>query len=719
MGRRRMSPDAERAAKAAKASATIQSLAAEVVASETEKLVTEIRQRREVQVVSFWNPKVIERPPFPDTIVQGSEQFHDYVLANLQRPLAWAYRSARMEVPSFVMDLGKMTYGEAWFDWYKHNWKEFFRDCIWITDKTKQKIRLDVDDWRYKEAQNLYLDLMLQQLKTSGRIRIILLKCRQWGGTTLTKAAEVALCLFWPNSAELTVADDNDKSTNILQMFTYMLEDLPAWLKPKLHNSARDHIRFNGFLNMELETRSELWVATANNVKIGRSLTLTLIHGSECAFWGKNSSEVLLGLRNALADTYGSLFVQESTANGWGGEFFDEWRRAVDGESTMVPLFIPTSMIAEYCMQPNDRRLYSIGMDEEDRLKWDAAAAAGDVSGLNLSQEELELWEKHKCSGSFLLWARFAVRDKCAGNWQKFRQEYPLTADEAFISTGSPAFNPTILQNQMVANANTQYWDGTVTFDMDGKARWDTIGNGPIRLFEHPVPGHEYIVSADPSSGSELYVDYVKEGDNSAIVVRDRHARKVVARHVGRTAPYDMAMMVWGLVKYYNEAWSVTENNSGWGQPIIEYLRDKGYGKQYMRRIQDSVTNQVIFQYGWTTTRSSRPAAFSTARAQLSSGKELLTDTLLIGELMSMINRPLTSGEVRPEAKPGAKDDVALAWVIGVRCDYELGPVQEVVSETSRVLNDNHPNYWVWKQLEDETRERIQRHEEEQFQSFW
>jgi len=58
----------------------------------------------------------------------------------------------------------------------------------------------------------------------------------------------------------------------------------------------------------------------------------------------------MLGLNQSVPYKHGTIIVLESTANGVGNWFHEEWLRAKHKESNFVPLFFPWFDQAEYCI---------------------------------------------------------------------------------------------------------------------------------------------------------------------------------------------------------------------------------------------------------------------------------------------------------------------------------------------------------------------------------
>ena len=73
---------------------------------------------------------------------------------------------------------------------------------------------------------------------------------------------------------------------------------------------------------------SSVTTSTASKADVGRGKTLQAVHGSEVAFWPM-ADELVAGLSEAIPYEHGTIIIYESTAQGVGGYFHDEWMKAI------------------------------------------------------------------------------------------------------------------------------------------------------------------------------------------------------------------------------------------------------------------------------------------------------------------------------------------------------------------------------------------------------
>jgi hypothetical protein len=122
--------------------------------------------------------------------------------------------------------------------------------------------------------------------------------------------------------------------------------------------------------------------------------------------------EQLAALLQTVPDGAGSEVILESTGDQFGSEGHQFWRRAVAGENEFLAVFLSWSIDPTYrAPLPDD---------------------------FKLTGEEKALAELHKLDPEQIAWRRAKISQ--LGNERYFAREYPLTPDEAFLSTDFDSF---------------------------------------------------------------------------------------------------------------------------------------------------------------------------------------------------------------------------------------------------------------------------------------
>lgn len=285
---------------------------------------------------------------------------------------------------------------------FRHDFAYWAATCVSIKDKCRgRRVRFVLN-----YAQRRLLAAFERQRLAGRPIRTILLKARQWGGSTMTQ-----MYMMWIQSVlttdwnSLICTQVSHISAGIRGMLSQTLAEYPQelWLDecgdddeedaggaevPSRSKSRKKKKRklclapYEG--QREVRTipgrRCNVTTASARNQDAVRGADYAMAHLSEVAFWDdtptSSPDDAVRAIAGAIAMAPLTMVVVESTANGMGNYFQREWDRAERGDSDKTPLFVPWHEIDIYSAEPDDRRAL-----------WES-----------LSTYELELWQIHGCA---------------------------------------------------------------------------------------------------------------------------------------------------------------------------------------------------------------------------------------------------------------------------------------------------------------------------------
>ena len=461
-------------------------------------------------------------------------------------------------------------------------------------------------------AQQILDKAVSKQLKSEGKIRIIILKARQQGLSTYTGGY-----LYYSVSQQkarkaLVITHHADSTRALFDMTKRYHEHCPDILKPHTKYSSRRELSFDVL-------DSSYVVATAGGDSVGRGETLTHVHASELAFWPKsNAQDIWNGLTQAVPNTAGTAIFIESTANGVTGTFHDLWVGAVNGTNGYVPVFIPWYVNEEY---------------SEEVPK-----------NFKRTPEEREMVKKYKLTNAQLMFRRRKVAQNGLDLWN---QEYPAEPEMAFLTTGRPVFNPEQLQ-QCLKDAN----DVEDRLALEGDEFLPNI-RGELTIYrKHDAGEMGYVVGADVAMG-------VRNGDWSVAQVLDSKKRQV-ATWRGQVHPDYFAEVLKALGEFYNEAFIVVENNSHGILTCTRLGKDFAYPNFYTEVQVDKITDRETVKLGFTTTSKTKPLIIDQLRASLREGELELNDKTTIRELMTYI----VTENGAMEAEPSCFDDCVISLAL-------------------------------------------------------
>lgn len=520
------------------------------------------------------------------------------------------------------------------------NARFYIENFLYIRTKDSKLIPLKLN-----QAQKRLLQTVEQQRAAGKPVRIIILKARQLGFSTITEAMIFHRTATRENVNSLIVAHRDDSTSNLFKMSKQFLEKLPPALKPMTRSSNAKEILFE---NPERDPKrkaerpglkSRIRCQTAGGSGIGRSDTIQNVHASEFAFWPGNKQETWVGIIQAVPAEPDTMVIIESTANGY-DEFQKMWEAAVKGESDFVPLFFPWYENREYRRKP------------EPGTEW--------------TPEEQELQERYGLDGEQLAWRRWCIRNNCAGDVDKFRQEYPGNPEEAFLTSGRPVFDPEKVNHRLrTVEEPMRRGDFEARPGEQPPYRFVERERGCVSIYREPEPGRPYVIGGDTAGeGSDFFTGQVIDNITGEQVA--------VLRHQFDEDEYARQMYCMGL--YYNEALIGIEVN--YSTYPVKTLANMGYPKLYVRELPDTFTGGLKKAFGWNTTAKTRPVAIAEAVQLFREEPELVADRETLKEM-----KVFQYNEVRrPEAMDGEHDDLVMALCIA----WSIRGQQDMTVETGQ-----------------------------------
>ena len=340
--------------------------------------------------------------------------------------------------------------------------------------------------------------------------RNIVLKARQMGLTTWAAARFFLKTITRPGTLTLEVAHTQEAAEEIFRIVYRFLDLLPVELREGVLRTSRANARQLVFPELDAQYR----VVSAGDRNAGRGLTVQNLHCSELARWPGDPAETLAGLRAAMAP--GAELILESTPDGVGGCFHEEWQKA--GETGMVRHFFPWWMEPRYRSRAVDKK--SLTDEERDLIL---------QHGLDLKQ----------------IGYRRQIRADFRG---LVRQEYAEDEESCFRASGESVFEIEAIERRL----------GTAPEPIARRK------NGDLEIWLPPDAGKQKQVAVDPAWGGS-------EGDYSAAEELDMETGLQCAEFAGHVGGMELARLVTDLAAEYNQAWVVVERNNH-GSGVLAHL---------------------------------------------------------------------------------------------------------------------------------------------------
>ncbi len=197
-----------------------------------------------------------------------------------------------------------------------------------------------IEPFRLNLAQRHIHACIEEQKRQTGKVRVLILKGRQQGASTYTEGRFYWLVSHRKGVRAFILTHEAESTAALFEMAERYHENCPVLVKPATGASNARELYFDPL-------DSGYKVGTAGNKSVGRGTTIQYFHGSEVAFW-PHASEHAKGILQAVPDAPDTEVILESTANGIGNYFHQQWQAAEAGESEFLAIFVPWFWQPEY-----------------------------------------------------------------------------------------------------------------------------------------------------------------------------------------------------------------------------------------------------------------------------------------------------------------------------------------------------------------------------------
>lgn len=574
----------------------------------------------------------------------------------------------------------------------------------------------------------------LEADRIAGRpIRLILLKARQWGGSTCIQLYMAWLQLVHRTGLNsLIIAHQGVGSDEIKDMFDRMIMRYPA---PLLAEDPANPPDSKGRLVEWVGKTRTLFRVPARNckVKVGtaerpdscRGGDYSLVHCSEVGIWrktlGKTPEQMVRSACSGVLFAPMTMIVYESTANGTGNFFHREYEAARRGESQFSALFVAWYEIDQYS------------------LPFASESARSDFAALLVGGRDQETsTSDRRQPGSYLwwLWERGATLEALHwyvtermkyGEHALMASEYPSDDVEAFVHSGARVFDRYRVE-ALRAGCRPPSFTGEIDVpglrDAAGRLLPDSerarllpgvaftpLGSGGWQVWD--LPETEPGVSV--TDRHVVVVDVGGRGakaDWSVVAIFDRlpmasgQGPRIVAQWRGHT---DFDILAWRAAmaaQFYGQALLVIESNTietrdpdrdvdgDQSSFLLNRLREV-YPNLYARlQSEQEVVRGAPRRFGFHTNTATKPMIISTLVKVIREGLYTERDEACLDEYLQYERRQNGSYG----AIAGCHDDLLMTRAIGLHiCYHELPPPRCIAAPASPANNAGaRSNYAVW-----------------------
>ena len=560
--------------------------------------------------------------------------------------------------------------------------------------------------FRLSRPQRRFVE-RLERLRKAGKpIRIVLLKARQWGGSTVSQLYMAWLQLVHKVGLNsLIIAHQGAGSDEIKDMFDRMIKAYPVEMLHKLGEAYDANepklvgVGKSGSIYRVPQRNCKIKIGTAERPDSCRGGDYNLVHLSEVGLWkateGKKPEDIVRSACSGVLYRPYTMIVYESTANGTGNFFQREYDMASKGKSQFEAMFVSWFDIEIYSTPVDD--ILSFAANLYDNRNNDNVASSREESGKYLWW----LWEK----GATLEAIHWYILERAKYNEHaSMASEYPSDDVEAFVHSGTMVFDKYKVE-AFKKYCKEPRFVGDVYADADeGKnalknLRFVEDRQGVLWIWEKPEIDEDEKVT-------DRYLTVVDVGgrsskaDWSVIVVFDRlfmaegGRPAVVAQWYGHC---DIDLLAWKaaqIAAFYDNSLLVIESNTlethdkerdvdgDQSQFILNQIKGV-YPNLYARKqSEEDILQGLPTKYGFHTNVATKPMVISTLVKVIRQNLYVERDARCLDEYLTYEKKP--NGAYG--AIIGKHDDLLMTRAIGLHiCFYEM-ELPKFVKRTKRML---------------------------------
>ena len=494
------------------------------------------------------------------------------------------------------------------------------------------------------------LAALMERQRSAGRpVRVILLKARQWGGSTLAQ-----MYLAWMQLVRhrgwnsLICGHLHATSKSIKRMYNLLLRHYPKELLDKDDRGCVPRFtKLEGQSNVQQIASRDCLVLTGSSRSedAARGYDIAMAHLSEVAFWQESAmhspDDLVRSVCGSVALKPETVIVLESTANGVGDYFHDEWLRAKLNRSDKEPMFVPWYEIGIYSLPIDDLVALWESMDEYEHKLWNNGCTLEQINWYHTKRKEYRTHE--------LMMA-----------------EYPSSASEAFSTIGLNPFERESLDrmekhcDRLPVLVGDIYADGSSGNAAKRNIRLARVPNGLLKVWEYPEVGGpvkvKYVVVVDVGGRAE-------SSDYSVIAVwrlkTPSHPAAIVAQWRGHIDHDQLGWKSMQLALYYNTAPLVVESNTLTNEAAR--AGESEYILQTVHRVYGLVYKRDGKNLGFHTNVKTKREAITALIKAVRDGSYIERDIDAVNEM-----RDYQEFNGRYAARPGKHDDILMTRAIGL-----------------------------------------------------
>lgn len=560
--------------------------------------------------------------------------------------------------------------------------------------------------FRLNHAQRVLITEFETQRIAGRPIRLVLLKARQWGGSTATQIYMAWLQLVHQKGLNsLIVGHVKSVAYEVKDMFDKLIKDYPLELMHRLGDPYQENepkivgVGQSGDIHRIPQRNCKIKVGSYENPDSARGGDYNLVHCTEVGLWSptlmKTPEAVVRSATSGIALRPYTMIVYESTANGTGNFFEHEYNNAKRGNGQYKALFIPWYMIEwdSLPLSPEEERKLATELWENRHNEYTPD---------NRKEPGKYLWYLWECGATLQGIAWYISERTKYTDHGDMASECPTDDNEAFVYSGQKVFD-SFKVRALKDTCRPPRYIGDVYADGDeGKAALTNVRfmedkTGLLCVWSKPDISatarilNRYLVVVDIGGTSN-------KADWSVILVIDRlylldgERPEVVAQWYGHI---DMDLLAWKsaqIAQWYDNALLVIESNTletkdkdrivdgEQSQFILSQIKDV-YDNLYARKQkEEDIVQGRPRKYGFHTNVSTKPTIISHLKKMVRERGYVERDERCLDEMLNYEQKP--NGAFG--AISGKHDDLLMTRAIGLWIAYKLDemPLPKIIDNS-------------------------------------
>lgn len=559
--------------------------------------------------------------------------------------------------------------------------------------------------FRLNRPQRKLIKRFEKMRKAGMPIRLILLKARQWGGSTVIQIYMSWLQLVHEVGLNsLIIAHQGTASDEIKDMFDRMIKAYPVEMLHELCEAYAPNepkivgVGKSGSIFRVPQRNCKIKIGTAERPNSCRGGDYNLVHLSEVALWketdGKKPEDIVRSACSGILLLALTMIVYESTPNGVGNFFHKEYLAAKKGLSQFEAMFVAWFEIEQYELP------FENETDKYEFAKWLYTNRNNDEIKSDREEPGTYLWRLWEKGATLEAIHWYVSERRKYTNHGDMASEYPSDDIEAFTYSGRKVFNSDDVE-QFRPACRTPRWKGEIYGNADEGAaaieglRFKKETDGRFFMW-HDVEKSDteevtdrYLVVVDVCKGHTKNADFADILVIDRLFMMDGEPPVVAAEWHGHIDMDKLAWKATQIAAYYDNALLVIESNTletnntkGEAEYILTLIHDV-YGKQLYARKQsaEDIKQGLPKKYGYHT----NPL---TKKVVIYNLKVVIRERLYIEREEACLDEYLTYVETENnafEAMDGYHDDRLMTRAIGMQvCLHEMD-LPRIVKRTYNV----------------------------------